>query len=252
MKFLINTLLVTLFFGTTFAVANEIYITQIGDSLDLDITQDGKDNEFGDSTTDAGLYGDNMVFSITQTGDTNTIDAIIAGDSYTGTWVFTGDSNNVDLLCDSTATTGGGNCDTVVLNITTTGDLNNFDFKIGETADGGDATINFTVDGDSNLIDMDLDGTDANITVEIDNSLNTAIAGTTITSATDSTLTANSPGNIIDLDIDGNGDSLGHTVTLDITGGASIYTITQSGIYDNLIDITSTGDGNTVDITQSD
>ena len=79
---------------TVFSVkANEIYITQIGDTLDLDITQDGLDNEFGDSTTDAGLYGDSMVFSITQTGDYNTIDAIIAGDSYTGTWQFTGNSN---------------------------------------------------------------------------------------------------------------------------------------------------------------
>ena len=232
-------------------MANEIYITQIGDSLDLDITQDGQNNEFGDSTTDAGLYGDNMVFSITQTGDTNTIDAIIAGDSYTGTWVFTGNSNNVDLLCDSTATAGGGNCDTVVLNITTTGDDNNYDFKIGETTDGGDATVNFTIDGDDNLIQMDLDGTDANITVEIDNSASTA-SGSTITSATDHTLSTDSPGNIIDLNIDGNGDTLGHTVTLDITGGGSVYTITQSGIYDNLVDITSTGDGNTVDITQSD
>jgi len=232
-------------------MANEIYITQIGDSLDLDITQDGQNNEFGDSTTDAGLYGDNMVFSITQTGDTNTIDAIIAGDSYTGTWVFTGNSNNVDLLCDSTATIGGGNCDTVVLNITTTGDDNNYDFKIGETTDGGDATVNFTIDGDDNLIQMDLDGTDANITVEIDNSASTA-SGSTITSATDTNLSTNSPGNIIDLNIDGNGDTLGHTVTLDITGGSSVYTITQSGIYDNLVDITSTGDGNTVDITQSD
>ena len=63
---------------STVTFANEIYITQIGDSLDLDISQDGKDNKIGDSTTDAGLYGDNMVFSITQTGDTNTIDAIIA------------------------------------------------------------------------------------------------------------------------------------------------------------------------------
>lgn len=236
---------------STTVSANEIYITQIGDGLDLDITQDGQDNEFGDSTTDAGLYGDNMVFSITQTGDENTIDAIIAGDNYSGTWVFTGNTNNVDLLCDSTATAGGGNCDSVTLNITTVGDDNTFDFKIGENNDGGDATISFTIDGDDNLIDFDLDGTDANITVEIDNSASTA-SGSTITSATDNQLSTNSPGNIVDIAISGNGDANGHTVTLDITGGGSVYTITQSGIYDNLVDITSTGDGNTVDITQSD
>jgi hypothetical protein len=235
---------------SSYAIANEIYIEQIGDTLVLDITQDGKDNEIGDSTTDAGLFGDTMTFSITQTGDTNTIDAIIAGDSYTGTWVFTGNSNNVDLLCNSVATTGGGNCDTVTLNITTTGDYNNFDFKIGETNDSSDATINFTVDGDYNLVNMDLDGIDANVTVAIDNS---AVSTTgTVTSANDTSMTTSGPGNIVDLSISGDGDSLGHTVTLDITGGLSVYTITQSGIFDNLVDITSTGNGNTVDISQSD
>ena len=50
------------------AYANEIYITQIGDTLDLDITQDGTDNEFGDSTTDVTLDGDDMTFSISFKG----------------------------------------------------------------------------------------------------------------------------------------------------------------------------------------
>jgi hypothetical protein len=238
------------------AFANDIYISQAGDTLDLDITQDGSGNVIGTSSQDvvlgsAAVASDDMTFSITQTGNTNTIAAQIYGTSYTGTWVFTGNSNNVDLLCDSAATSGGGNCDTVTLNITTTGDNNTFDFKIGETNDAADATINFTVDGDYNLVDMDLDGTDANITVVIDNSASTG-TGSTISSINDASLTTSSPGNIIDLAISGNGDSLGHTVTLDITGGGSVYTITQSGVNDNLVDITSTGDDNTVDITQSD
>ena len=45
--------------STTFA--NEIYIEQVGDNLDLDIVQDGQNNEFGDSTTDATLTGDDTV-----------------------------------------------------------------------------------------------------------------------------------------------------------------------------------------------
>ena len=94
--------------------ANEIYITQIGDTLDLDITQDGSGNEFGDSTTDITLDGDDMTFSITQTGDSNVIDAVIKGNSYTGTWTFTGDSNTVDLECDSS---GGVNCENVTLSL---------------------------------------------------------------------------------------------------------------------------------------
>ena len=79
------------------AFANDIYIEQVGDTLDLDIVQDGTDNEFGDGTTDATLRGDDMTFSITQTGSTNKIDAIIKGNDYTGTWVFTGDSNEVNM-----------------------------------------------------------------------------------------------------------------------------------------------------------
>jgi len=90
MKNIISTyfLILGLAFVTS-ATANEIYIEQIGDSLDLDITQDGQDNEFGDSTTDALLDGDDMTFAITQTGNTNTIDAKIKGNNYTGTWTFT-------------------------------------------------------------------------------------------------------------------------------------------------------------------
>ena len=113
----------------TVATANEIYIEQIGDNLDLDITQDGQNNEFGDSTTDALLDGDDMTFAITQTGNTNTIDAKIKGNDYTGTWQFTGNSNAVDLTCDNTA---GVNCETVTLNITT-GSTNIFDVFIGES-----------------------------------------------------------------------------------------------------------------------
>ena len=73
-KFL--TLVIVLLWSNV-AFANEIYIEQVGDTLDLDITQDGTDNEFGDGTADAILTGDDMTFAITQTGNTNKIDATI-------------------------------------------------------------------------------------------------------------------------------------------------------------------------------
>ena len=46
-----------LFVATT-ALANEIYITQVGDNLDLDIVQDGTDNKIGNSTTDFTINGE--------------------------------------------------------------------------------------------------------------------------------------------------------------------------------------------------
>jgi len=237
---MLNKLLIILF-GSLLCFnvyANDIYIDQVGDSLDLDIVQDGQNNKIGTSLVDADFDGDNMTFSITQTGNTNEITADIQGNTYTGTWVFTGNSNTVDLLCDSSA---NGNCETVTLNITTTGDSNAYTINIGETGDAENATIAFTVTGDNSVINTDVDGTNSDITVVMNNSASLA------------TTSANSDeGNQLDLTQTGNGDVGGHSITLNITGGGSTYTVTQSGIYDNKVDATFNGDSQDVDITQSD
>lgn len=224
-------------FGSS-AYANEIYIDQIGDNLDLDITQDGQDNKVGTSTTDAGLYGDDMTFAITQTGNYNEITATIRGTDYTGTWSFTGDSNTVDLLCSSTTT---GNCDTVTLNITTTGDTNDFTINIGENNTADSSTVAFTVTGDNSIMNTTVDGVSAALTVTMNNSSSLA------------TTSANSDeGNAITTSQTGDGDVGGHTINLNVTGGGSTYDVTQSGIYDNTVDATFNGDSQDVDITQSD
>lgn len=244
MKKTIRGLLFIFLIIATPAWANDIYIEQVGDTLDLDITQDGQDNVIGTSTTDVNLDGDSMTFSITQTGSLNTIVADIQGSSYTGTWQFTGDSNEVDLSCDSTT---GTNCENVTLNITTTGDSNTYDFNVGDVADADGSTISFTVTGDDNVIESNVDGKSAALTVVLDNSASLATGG-----ATSGTLSSSNAGSIVDVDIDGDGDSAGHTVNLDITGGGSTYNINQSGIYDNTIDADFDGDSQDVDITQSD
>ena len=146
---------VLLFLTAGYASANEIYITQVGDTLDLDITQDGTDNKLGTSSQDAVLEGDSMTFAITQTGNSNTIAAQILGNTYTGTWTFTGNSNTVDLLCDSS---DAGNCDTVTLNIATTGNSNAYTLKVGESADSDGLTANFTVTDDGAVIATDVNG----------------------------------------------------------------------------------------------
>jgi len=217
--------------------ANDIYIQQVGDTLDLDIVQDGQDNKIGTGTQDVvlgstGNDADNMTFSITQTGNLNTITAQILGATYTGTWTFTGDNNEVDLLCSSSA---AGNCDNVTLNIAATGDDQDYTINIGETADADGAVINFTVTDDDNIITTDVNGTSAAITVVID--------GSSSLSATDSTL---------DIDVAGNGDVNGHTINFNATGRGHIVKFDQSGVYDNVIDLTTNGDGHNINITQSD
>ena len=51
------------------AFANDIYIQQSGNDLDLDVTQDGTNNVLGNSTTGVTLQGNDMTFSKSQTGD---------------------------------------------------------------------------------------------------------------------------------------------------------------------------------------
>ena len=89
-----NIVLALLFvFGvSSIASANDIYITQSGDTLDLDITQDGQNNVIGTSTTDIELTGDSMTLTITQTGNSNVAAIDINGNTYTGTLSFTGNS----------------------------------------------------------------------------------------------------------------------------------------------------------------
>jgi len=240
----LTALVLASFLSMTPAWANDIYIEQVGDTLDLDIIQDGTDNVIGTSTTDVNLDGSNMTFAITQTGSLNTIAADIQGNTYTGTWVFTGDSNAVDLSCDSTS---GTNCENVTLNVTTSGDSNTFDFNVGDVSDADGSTINFTVTGDGNVIESDINGKSVALTVVMNNSASTATGG-----ATSGLLSSSGSGNVVDINVSGDGDVGGHTINLDITGGGSSYTITQSGINDNTVDADFSGDNQDVDITQSD
>lgn len=245
MKNIIRGLLLCVLTAATPALANDIYIEQVGDTLDLDITQDGANNVIGTSTTDVNLEGDDMTFAITQTGSTNVIVADIQGSSYTGTWAFTGDSNEVELSCDSTS---GTNCENITLNITATGDSNDFVLAIGDTADADGSTVAFTLTGDGNVVNTEVDGKSAAVTVVVNNASTTSTGTPTITGGA----TASAGGNAIDIDIDGNGDSQGHTVNLNVTGGGSSYKITQSGINDNIVDADFAGDDQDVTITQSD
>ena len=243
---LLAVVLLSIFTMISPALANDIYIEQVGDTLDLDITQDGQDNVIGTSSTDVNLAGANMTFAITQTGSFNEIIADIQGASYTGSWTFTGDSNTVDLSCDSTT---GTNCENITMNITATGDSNAFTFDVGDTADADGSTIGFTVTGSNNVINSNVDGKSAVIAVTVNNSSSLASSGATNTAGT---LTSTGAGNVVDFNIDGDGDSAGHSVTLNVTGGGSSYDVTQSGVYDNTIDADFSGDGQDVDITQSD
>ena len=219
------------------AQANDIYVSQVGDTLDLDIVQDGQNNVIGTSVQAVilgatGTASDTMTFSITQTGNTNSIAAQIQGNNYTGTWVFTGDSNTVALMCDSAA---AGNCETVTLNITAVGDQQAYTIDIGQSADSDSSTVVFSVTDDGTVMDLDLDGKSAAVNVTVDK--NSSVVGTA---------------NTFNLDLAGDGDVAGHTMTLDVKGKGNDVLVDQSGVYDNTVNLITVGDNADIDITQTD
>ena len=229
-KFLTTLFLVM---GFSAAHANDIYIQQIGtgNGLDLSVTQDGVNNVMGTSSAKVILSGANHTWTVSQVGGANVIAAQIRGNTYTGTWAITGNSNNILFKCASAASS---KCETATGNITINGNSSDIDILIGESADAATATLNLTIDVDANVFNADIDGKSAIVTVSLDNQL----------SAGSDKVTMN-------LTMDGDGDTNGHTVILDHTGDGTID-ITQSGVNDAIVSIIASGTGHDIDIIQSD
>ena len=194
------------------ALANDIYVTQSGATLTLDVLQDGQNNTIGNSTTASTVTGATSNFNIDQVGNSNVLTFDINGASYTGTFSTTGNSNNIDFNCDS----GGSNssCASVTASIIWVGSSNDLDIDVGETADatGANITISGASGSDSNVVAGTIDGTSVIFTLSVNGDTNNFL-----------------------VDIDGDGDSAGHTYIHNHTGSIADVDITQSGIYDNMI-----------------
>jgi hypothetical protein len=227
MKTIISVIMFLMMTGLSYA--NDIYVTQSGNALDLDITQDGENNTVGNSTTASASAGVTTVLNIDQVGDSNVITYQIAGATYTGVINLQGNSNNVDLNCD----TGGSNssCGTANAVINFTGSSNDIDLDIGLSASANTADVDLVGQSgsDSNVIAATVDG-------------NSAILRITVNGDTNNYL----------IDIDGNGDSVGHTLIHTHTGSIADVDIVQSGTNDNMITLTTSGDNADIDISQTD
>ena len=227
MKKLIGIVMLSLM--TSLSYANDIYVTQSGASLDLDITQDGENNTVGNSTTSSSSTGATTILNIDQIGNSNVIKYQINGATYTGVINLVGNSNDVDLNCDS----GGSNssCGSANAVINFTGNSNDIDLDIGQTsaATSADVDIVGQSGSDSNVVAATIDGTSAILTITVNGDTNNYL-----------------------IDIDGNGDVNGHTLIHTHTGGIADVDITQSGTNDNMINLTTSGDNADIDISQTD
>jgi hypothetical protein len=221
--------IVMLMLMTSLSYANDIYVTQSGATLDLDITQDGENNTVGNSTTASASTGATTTLNIDQIGDSNVITYQINGATYTGVINLVGNSNNVDLNCDS----GGSNssCGSANAVINFTGNSNDIDLDIGQTSSASSADVDLVgqTGSDSNVIAATVDGNSAILTITVNGDTNNYL-----------------------IDIDGNGDANGHTLIHSHTGGIADVDITQSGVNDNMITLTTSGDNADIDISQTD
>ncbi len=211
------------------AYANDIYVTQSGNNLDLDITQDGQNNTVGNSTTASTVAGANTTIDIDQVGNSNVLKFDVNGATYTGTFNVTGNSNDIDINCDSTG--NNSSCASVTASVTMVGNSNDIDLDIGETSDASNttATITSAGDDDSNVIAATVDGTSAILTITVDGDTNNWL-----------------------IDIDGNGDVNGHTYIHTHTGGIADVDVVQSGTNDAMVTLTTSGDNHDIDISQTD
>ncbi len=211
--------------------ANKIYVTQAGASLVFDVLQDGDGNMIGNSTTSSTASGSATNFNIDQVGNSNIITFDIEGDNFTGVFYTTGNSNNIDFNCDSAGATSG--CDDVNAVISfTSGNSQDIDIDVGLTSSksGDNADIDITGQSgtDSTVVAATIDGTSAILR-----------------------LTINGDSNNYLIDIDDNGDVVGHTLIMTQTGITADVDIVQSGVADNSATVVTEGDSQNIDITQT-
>ena len=210
-------------------MANDIYVTQSGATLDLDITQDGQNNTVGNSTTSSSVIGATTTIDIDQIGNSNVLKFDVNGATFTGTFSTTGNSNDIDFNCDSAG--NNSSCATATASIVWVGNSNDLDIDIGETADAANATVTITgaSGSDSNVVASTIDGTSAILTLSVNGDTNNYL-----------------------IDINGDGDVNGHTLIHTHTGSIADVDIKQSGVYDNMITLTTSGDNHDIDISQTD
>jgi hypothetical protein len=224
------------------AYANDIYITQSGAGLDLNITQDGNNNVLGTSSARVVMDGAGHVWTLSQVGDSNVISATIKGATYTGTWAITGNVNDIAFKCDSA---GSSKCETVDVDVTVVGSYANIDIDIGENAAATNTNLTLAITGSYTTFNADIDG--------VSTGSQSASPVTVTLDSTCSSCGTNSSSNNIAMNVTqtGIGDSAGHKITYVHTGTGTVD-LSQVGAKDNVIDMNITSTGADVDVAQSD
>jgi environmental stress-induced protein Ves len=100
--------IVAALFFTPPAIANDIYIEQIGDGATITLTQDGSSNRIGSEGTPSLFKGDANVVTVDQLGSANELDILINGAAVTATVTTTGSYNIQSITCGTSITASCG------------------------------------------------------------------------------------------------------------------------------------------------
>lgn len=187
-KTITNVLFALIAVFSTVAIANEIYIEQVGDSSTITVTQEGTGNKIGDSLSPIYIGSGSNTVSIEQIGANNELAMVVNGASTNVTSSVTGSGNSQEIQCGTTTSSG---CSGSTITQTITGDDNIVKQLLGT---GANHTSNITVAGDTNTVTHTSTAsgtTSADITVT--GNLNTI--GVTQSGMTTQSVSVNSTGN---------------------------------------------------------
>ena len=209
---------------------NEIFIDQIGATLNLNVEQLGSSNIVGGSASVAGtptaltLVGVTQTLEINQIGDSNEFLGDIVSDSITGQFVFDGDTNTFDINFDATNTFGADSADVVV---DVAGSTNAFALNVGTASLASQLDLDWTIQGDRNSITAAID---------VDQSVNF--------------MSLDGDSNTVTFDSDGADTGF---FKLEQTGNSRTFNVEQQSLLSpDWLQIDSTGNAGTVCVIQND
>jgi len=174
--------------GFNYAVANDVYVEQVGSSSTVTITQEGTGNEAGNSTDALYIGSGSNVITIDQIGASNILQMVVNGASTDVTVNTVGSGNQQTINC---GTISSAECSGSTITQTVDGDDNTIAQNLGS---GANHTSNITVTGSDNAITHTSTATGTtSMNATITGDLNTV--GVTQSGMTTQNVTINSTGN---------------------------------------------------------
>jgi hypothetical protein len=216
---------------------NQVFIEQVGDTLNLNIQQTGYGNkiggdDFSSSPADMVITGSGLTFDIDQIGNQNLLYGPVVSDSSSFTTYFSGDSNVLDWNIGYLGSTDSSDFD-----LSATGDSNTWDIDWGYVTSAERFDFDLTLTGSSNTFTIDVEVDDATLNYTVDGDDNDILS-----SQTDGAYQyqiVDFTGDSVDMDIiqksgtcpQGTISCYGH-IDLDITSDNATIAITQQDSTD--------------------